>query len=123
MKTARLSADVVIALARLIWPDFVEIDGRVFLVAQYSDLKLKELRAQGFDETEAQYWMNLFPVEGLLGDEESLQPDHEDEFAAILEHSWAAKLAADYPGRRFMVKTARDGDVGDVCVVFTNEPV
>jgi hypothetical protein len=65
--------------------------------------------------------MNLFSVDGLLGAQESSHPDYEDEFAAILERSWSAKLAADYPGRHFMVRTVRDEDAGDLCVVFTDE--
>ncbi len=121
MKTKQISADLVIALARLLWPDFVEINGRVFLAEQYSEAKLHELRTQGFNETEAQYWMNLFSVDGLLGAQESSHPDYEGEFAAILECSWSAKLAMDYPGRHFMVRTVQDEDAGDICIVFTDE--
>lgn len=103
--------DLVVALARILWPSFVEADGRIFLADQYSDERVKRLQSQGIEGDRLEYWMNLFCIDGLV-------PDRCEVVAPTLVDAWRAKLGADYPRREFEVKLLRDEDVGDLCITF-----
>ncbi len=118
-RTKAVAADAILAIAALVWPAFIEVDGLVLLAEQYSPAKLAELRAQGLSEGEAELWINLFCVDGFFLDLEMASPDHEEQLAETLVQSWEAKLAREFPGRAFHVRILRDADVGDLCVVFT----
>ncbi len=121
-RSANIPADLFIAFAKLVWPDFVEIDGRIFLAEQYSKTKHEELLKNGSSTQEAQYWMNVFSVDGLFLEIAGDTPEHWEAFAAILRDSWEAKLRRDYPSRKFEVRVLRDeNDDGadDILIVFT----
>ena len=114
-----VAADGILAIAALVWPTFVEVDGLVLLTEQYTEAKVADLRAQGLSEREVEFWINLFCVDGFFHDLELESPEHQEQLAEILQQSWEAKLVREFPGRAFHVRVVRDADVGDLCVVFT----
>lgn len=115
----RAGADLALAMTKLVWPRFVEVEGCVFLGEQYSLAKESELRSRGFTGPDLEFWINLFSVDGLVRGLPSTSADHEEELALLLRDSWDAKLKKDFPDRFFLVRIVRDEDVGDVCLVFT----
>jgi hypothetical protein len=108
---SRAPEDLVLALARILWPTFVEVDGLVFLSDSYSSERVEQLRSQGLEGAQLEHWMNLFCLDGLV-------PTRCEDLAPRLLDTWRAKLGADYPTRTFDVKVLRDEDVGDVCITF-----
>jgi hypothetical protein len=111
-------ADGVLAVAAFFWPEFRLVDGLVLIDALYTDGRLAELRAQGLEEHEVEFWMNLFSVdgffEGLPGD--SVQ--HAEALAETIANSWNAKAATQFPEGEVRARILRDDDVGDIAVTL-----
>jgi hypothetical protein len=114
-----LAADIIIAIAQLVWPHFIEVDGVVYLAEQYSEARLSELTSNG--RADAEYWMNLVSVDGLLHELKGGSAEYALSLAELLSRSWAAKLSQEFPQRVFDVRVQADATVGDVCVVFTEQ--
>jgi len=113
-----LPADAIVALAAVLWPAFVEVDGLVLLAEQFSAEKLDALRSQGLPANEVEFWMNILAVDGFFQSLPGTSPSHARSLARTLRQAWQAKLALDFPHCRFKVEVVEDEDVGDVCVVF-----
>jgi hypothetical protein len=118
LRDGQIAGDFAIAIARLVWPAFVEVQGLVFLADQYSDEKMSDLLGQGIVGQQLEYWMNLFSVDGFFSGVESSTQEDEEQLARILAGAWKAKLGAEFPARDFVVEIVRDDDVGDLCLVF-----
>jgi hypothetical protein len=118
LREGQISGDLAVALAQLIWPQFVKIDGLIFLAEQYSEEKASSLRGQGIIGRELEYWMNLFSVDGFFADISGSTQEQEEGFAETLVQAWRAKLFSDFGSHAFTVEIVRDDDVGDLCVVF-----
>lgn len=113
LRESEFDQDAVIAIARLVWPPFVEVDGFVFLSDQYTEEKLRDLRAAGTQEHRIEYWMNLVTVDEIFD-----QPEQAVEFTMIVAAAWNAKLSYEFSGRSFRVETPFDSETGEVGVVF-----
>ncbi len=118
MRDGEIGGDLAIALARLIWPEFIEIDSLVFLAEQYSEDRASSLRNQAIVGHHLEYWMNLFSVDGFFSGVDGTPEETQEHLAKILVDAWRAKLTTDFPSRKFVVEIVRDDDVGDLCVVF-----
>lgn len=102
------SVEHAIGYGEMFWPEFAELDGRVFFA----------------NVTEAGYWGLLEQtggdkraVEPILNHRHVLdlfsisQPSREQVvyLGRLLREMWAAKLARDFPGGRFVVSFSDDG--------------
>ncbi len=119
LPTGAAGVDLLIAIARMTWPQFLEIDGLVLLAEQCSAHKLAQFRRQGLADADIEFWTNLLSVDGMLAASDAADRNHEEELASILVAAWRAKLHAEFPTRSFFVRVVRDEDAGDICVVFT----
>jgi hypothetical protein len=120
LKEHQVPGDFAIAMAQLLWPEFIEVEGSVFLAEQYSSGKALRLEGQGFKGAELEYWMNLFSVDGFLDGVDSATEEDEEQLATLLVKTWQAKLRADFPLRSFRVLAVRDDEAGDLCVTLTS---
>jgi len=114
-------ADLVLGIASIVWPNFVQIGDGVYLAEQYSEAKVESLRAQGLARDQIEFWVNIFSVDGFFADLDSWTEAHEEDFSQILASAWRRKLELEFPQRKFVVQVLQDPDVGDLCVVFTQK--
>lgn len=116
-----VSADSVLALAQLVWPQFLEKDGLVLVAENYSAEKMAELRLRGMSDHDVEFWINLFCVDGFFHEMADASDEHIEEFAHLLAQSWTTKLKLDYPNSAFEMRIIRDDDAGDLCISFTQK--
>lgn len=119
MSTNDLPTDLLLAMARLLWPEFVAFDGMVFLKEQFSLARVQE-HGRSDDESTTEYWINLLSVDGFFSYSHSDKLSQDEAFANILAEAWRAKLRADFPDRSFDVKVMVDESVGDILLTFTS---
>lgn len=98
-------ADIVWAVAKLTWPEFVMVDGRVFLKECFTEEKYASLRNEGRAPKEMEYWMNMVNVGGLFaeGDGTKLAA-----VAATFSAAWPAKAKQDCPSLEFDCEVIED---------------
>ncbi len=118
LRTQEVSADVLLGMAGLLWPDFVVDQGSVFLRSEFDTALVSQLRSQGIEPRDVELWANMFCVDGLFRELKDSSDAAVEFLAARIRDSWAAKLRCDFPELTFKVSVYRDNDVGDVCVSF-----
>lgn len=118
-KAKRLPSDLFVALVELAWPEFVEVEGLIFLGDQFSSERFDGLVSQGLERSQLEYWMNLCLLDGLLDPSSKESSAKVVYVARRLAGAWRAKLALDFPERSFEVTVIDDSETGDVGVVFS----
>lgn len=122
METKAVSPDIYVAFAQMYWPDFVEIDGLVFLAANYDAKYLSELKDQGVARNRIEYWMNLVCLDGIIEMPSVEKPDefigHTQYVASKLKEMWTAKVQQFSNDRTFQVAIVEDIDAGDLCITL-----
>lgn len=114
-----------IMYSRLFWPDFVEVDGMIFINEMMADeedrLRLSQVVVRhGGDRREAEKSFNLYEVPSDIFGKAAQEagPEESRFIASLLCEMWSARLAQLYPHRRFCVEvwepTTTGGDVGVV---------
>jgi hypothetical protein len=111
--------------ARLFWPDFVELDGMVFLSEAVATDEARArvsaavVREQD-DLTAVERSFNLVEVPSLFGRRMGETTDEEDEVLAhILAAMWKCRLSSCFPGRAFEVRVVSPAESGgEVAVEF-----
>jgi hypothetical protein len=89
---------VAIAYSSLFWPEFIVHDGLVFLSHKFSIDSFDRAIANGLSASASQASLNHVHVWDLFTfcDEQFSQP-FANYLAQVLQASWAAKLASDFP--------------------------
>ena len=97
-----------IGYGELFWPDFVELDGCVFFAGVSEAGYRGFLDQTGGDKRAVEAVLNHRHVLDLFAD---ARPTREQVvyLGRLLREVWAAKLARDFPGRRFVVAFAEQG--------------
>ncbi len=95
LREAKVSGDVVVALASLVWRMFIEVEQLVFLAEEYSEEKAQALSRRGVTGPDLEYWMNLFSVDGFFQNIAGTEED-EERLASLLVQSWTAKLSIEF---------------------------
>ena len=111
--------------SQLFWPEFVEIDGMVFLQDTIEDSEDRKrlnkalVRYKG-DKTKAAQAFNLVEFPSLFGKNISETTDEEDAFLADrLTEMWRCKLALVFPNREFLVRTVSAKETGgEIAIIF-----
>jgi hypothetical protein len=94
---------------RLFWPEFVEIDGMVFLKETVEDdddrRRLRQaFERYGYDRTQTEQSFNLVEVEDLFGNHAAETSEDEDnDLLEQLRQMWSARLSQLFPARHFRV--------------------
>ncbi|WP_323158411.1 hypothetical protein [Pseudomonas viridiflava] len=110
--TQRLSADFALCMAKLYWPEFVRVDGWIFVKETFDEAYYLSLLESDNSPAKNQFWMNLLEVTGLF---ENLSMPQSTVVANALAGSWNAKLASE-SGPSFAQSRAIVDDEG--CEVF-----
>ncbi len=103
----------------LFWPDFVVVDGSVFLKEKYSSEEKSRLIDQG---TNPEYWINLLTIDDYFAD----AADHfglSSRLVKALTEMWQVKLEKEFPTRYFTVECFLDDETGDCGLTFYQKSV
>lgn len=114
-KAQNLPPDFVLWFAKLFWPEFKIVDGRIF-VAELFDAEiyqryLDERRSQGA----AQFWLNLLEVTGVFDD---LSVEQAMMVAEMLSKCWNAKLHEDFKVPTELARVIVEKETGELFVVI-----
>lgn len=110
--TQRLPADFALFMAKLYWPEFMRVDGWVFVKENFDEAYCLSLLESDNSPAKNQFWMSLLEVTGLF---ENLLLPEATVVANALAGSWSAKLASEF-GPSFAQARAIVDDEG--CEVF-----
>jgi hypothetical protein len=105
------SVEHAIGYGELFWPEFAELDGCVFFAGVTEDGYQGFMQQTGGDKRAVEAVLNhrhvldLFP--GAASSREQVVY-----LGRLLQEMWAAKLARDFPTRRFVVSFPEDGCAG-----------
>jgi hypothetical protein len=114
-KAFELPDDFVLWFARLFLPDFVVVEGRMFVAELFDRARFDELRRAGHSDVSAQFWINLLEITGLFDD---MSCSEAIEFAERLTKSWNGKLESDYGESPDRARVIHDESKGEVFVVI-----
>ncbi|WP_449116936.1 hypothetical protein [Pseudomonas viridiflava] len=80
-------------MAKLYWPEFIRVDGWIFVKENFDDAYYLSLLESDNSSAKNQFWTNLLEVTGLF---ESLSLPEATVVASALAGSWNAKLASEF---------------------------
>lgn len=111
--------------SQLFWPEFVEIDGMVFLQDAIEDSEDKSrlsevlLRYKG-DKAKVEQAFNIIEIPSLFGGASSESTDEEDLLLANrLKEMWSCRLRTIFSDREFSVRTLSAAETGgELAVMF-----
>jgi hypothetical protein len=104
------SVGQAIAYGDLFWPAFTEHDGCVLLAERFEPANFRSWMAStNGDRRRVETLLNHMHLADLFGDRGE-RPTREQvvHLARLVRDAWAAKLAHDFPGRRFVVSFPED---------------
>jgi hypothetical protein len=111
--------------SRLFWPEFVEVDGMVFLKESMEDeddhRRLKEAIARyGGDRKQVEQAFNRVEVETLFTPRADDASDEEYEaLVRRIAEMWSSKLHQQFPDRRFAIEVDLEvPTTGELAVIF-----
>lgn len=110
--TQRLPADFALCMAKLYWPEFIRVDGWIFVKENFDEAYYLSLLESDNSPAKSQFWTNLLEVTGLF---ENLSMPQSTVVANALAGNWNAKLASEF-GPSFAQARAIVDDEG--CEVF-----
>jgi hypothetical protein len=90
-KTHQIDADFLVWFARLFWPVFKVVDGRIYVDNLFDENRYQKLLSNGITPKCAQYWMNLLEITGLFDD---IKDSQALELAEIIVNAWNSKMLA-----------------------------
>jgi hypothetical protein len=99
-----------VAYAELFWPEFVEYEGCVLLAAPDPANFREWMASTKGDRRAVEAVLNHQHVTDLFGERgAAMSREQVVHLGRRLRDMWAAKLAQDFPGRRFVVSFPEDG--------------
>jgi len=111
------------AYARLIFPEFVEVQDRLYLADLFTQERLDELR-KGSDDRNAQVFMNVIDLSTMFCDADEQSGDEIRELGRFLEKTWTASAAASFPHRRIHIildDNLEEEGVGELLISLVDE--
>lgn len=110
-KINSLHADFIVGFARIVWPEFIEIDSKVFVKDLFDKERYDELNKDPESSSKSSFWMNLLEITGLF---DELSYDQSMEMARIIGDSWNAKLDSEFKLLSVRSKVIAEQDTGEV---------
>ncbi len=111
--------------SQLFWPEFIEIDGMVFLRETIEDDADKKRLYEALDRYEdnkikTEQSFNLVEIPSLFGRNSAETTEEEDMYLADrLAEMWRYKLAAVFPNREFVIKVLSPEETGgELALIF-----
>src|SRR5579859_3615321 len=106
LMTSEFFLDAITAYRKLLWPDFTEYDGCVFLTLDEAVYR-QWMKRTNDDKRQVEATMNHRHIVDLIP--ESVEHPTRDlvvSFGKLMQELWEAKLRRDFPTRRFKVSFA-----------------
>lgn len=101
--------DAIVVLMSLIWPRFVEFEGKVYLESRFAPEHLQDIPEDHKERPD--FWLNLTLLSTWLRD------GGKAEWAAkVMSETWKARLAQSFPEYTFAIETLVDGE--DTALTF-----
>ena len=113
LKEGSIQPDLSIAFLSFFWPEFISVDGLVYLKEEYSEKRLSELKKQNRLGKNLDYWMNLISIDGMF---DSATREQCEYISARVVDIWTAKLMQEFPDISFSVEAINDDE--DIFLVF-----
>lgn len=107
-------ADHSLGFCSLLWPELIEFEGYV-LRGPLDVARLRSWERGGLSRKQIEIAMNAFLLEGVFPNdpaEASLKEAQAERLATVMADMLAAKLARDFPKRRFAAFVLDDDDFG-----------
>lgn len=107
-------ADHALGFCSLFWPEFVQFEGYV-LRAPFDEARLRGWEASSYTRQQIETAMNAYLLDTIFSQDdtgERLKAAQKDRQVTIMADMLAAKLARDYPDRRFVAFAMQDDDFG-----------
>ena len=108
--------DLCFAFLNLIWPEFIEVDGMVFIKDSYQAKKQNISMEAHKLNSETEFWINLLTLDDFLHIKDA---EKQTFLVTKLGESWKAKLKQDFPSLNFKITIADDED--DLGISFHQE--
>lgn len=122
LQVGELSSDICIAFLKLFRPDFIMINGNIFLLEEYSQKKYNDLNNNGYSGRELEYWLNLLNIDCYFETpKEDFNIDKCLVFAHELTKAWSVKLHQEFSEREFEViciDETGDNDEKEIYITF-----
>lgn len=118
LSTNDVSTDLIFAIIELFWPEFINVDGMIFIDEQFDKGEYERLVNEGSKPEEVEYWLNLVNLDGLL-------PGIGNENCAFIgtkiAELWRLKLQLEYQDKKFNVSYLYEDDEQEHFVTFHTE--
>lgn len=114
-KAQNLPPDFVLCFAKLFWPEFKVVDGRVFVAELFDAGVYRDHLSNGQSQAAAQFWLNLLEVTGVF---DGLSNEQAIGVAELLTKCWNAKLHDEFDGPYELARVIEDKDTGEIFVVI-----
>lgn len=108
----KLNEEVVLAISKLIWPEFIEKDGFIFLEENYELNYYEELIAEGDPNIEAT--INTTYLDRIIFPKSEVSDGKVwDKIGRLLVQTWVAKAQLCFPNKKFKAEFQWYSDDGD----------
>lgn len=110
-KSKDLHDDFLLYFSRLMWPEFIVIDSKVYIKELFDIERYRSLISNADTEKTAHYWMNLLELTGMF---DGLTDQKAQEIAALLCNSWNAKIKSEFKSTDTVFNVIADQNTGEV---------
>ena len=114
-KAQNLPPDFILWFAKLFWPEFKVVDGRVFVAELFDAGVYREHLSNGQSQAATQFWLNLLEVTGVFDD---LSNEQAIIVAESLSKCWNAKLHDEFDGPSELARVIEDKETGEIFVAI-----
>jgi hypothetical protein len=115
-KLYELPDDFLLCMARLFSPDFIIVDGLVFLSEKFELDTYKKCLDEGKSPSEIQLWLNLIEVTGLF---EGIEVENALSLAHSIETMWNQKIRShDDNEAKGVARVIYEKDDGEIFVTI-----
>lgn len=119
-KCVPLPSDFLIKFAQFVWPEFMLVDGKIFLTSTYNDEVYRRALSNEAEVALAQFWTNLLEITGVFND---LELDKANYLAHIVADGWNRKIKAEFPALRDKARVISDAETEEVFVTIDSGDV
>lgn len=120
------TAALALAYSTILWPDFVENRSGVFLERAYNEAYVDAwFDKLGGDVSAVEATVNHLHLSDIFETDSDLEPTIAGALGARMVDVWSAKLAMEFPGRRFVVQCSGPDEtqsIEDCVITFYSQP-
>lgn len=110
-----IPVDLADCFADLFWPEFVIVDGRVFVANMYDANHYQQYLNDGLKLDDIQFWSNLLEITGIFDD---MTLSNAACFAEKIVKCWNARINQEFPEALGRARVINDIEAGEVFVVI-----